>query len=93
LLANAGEIFGATGVGRIGFATQILLTEAGAYGLAVSMFLGGYVGSWLVYTGAGPVAVGAQMEFSVIPSAVSIFAVMAGTVVGAANLLGSRRST
>ena len=93
LFAHTVEMFGNSGVGRIGFAAQILLTESGVYGLAISMFLGGYVGSWLAYTGAGPVAVGAQMEFSVIPSAVSIFAVMAGTVVGVANLLGSRRST
>ncbi len=86
------EIFGRVGVGSLGLATQVVMTEAGVYGLAISMFLGGYVGSWLAYTGAGPVAVGAQMEFSVIPSAVSIYLVAAGTVVGVVNILISGRS-
>lgn len=92
MFVHSEDIMGSPSIGRTGFATQVLLTEAGAYGLAISMFLGGYVGSWLAYTGAGPVAVGAQMEFSVIPSAVSIFAVAAGTVVGVVNMLASRRS-
>ncbi len=86
------ESFGKDAVGGIGFAAQVLLTEIGVYALAISMFLGGYVGSWLSYTGAGPVAVGAQMEFSVIPSAVSIYLVVAGTIVGAVNVLMSGRS-
>lgn len=87
------ETFGKDGIGGTAFAAQVLMTEVGVYALAVSMFLGGYVGSWLAYTGAGPVAVGAQMEFSVIPSAVSIYLVVAGTVVGVVNLLMSGRST
>jgi hypothetical protein len=86
------EMFGKDAIGGIGFAAQVLMTEAGVYALAVSMFLGGYVGSSLAYSGAGPVVVGAQMEFSVIPSAVSIYLVAAGTVVGVVNLLTSRRS-
>ena len=86
------ETFSKDAVGGVGFAAQVLLTEIGVYALAISMFLGGYVGSWLSYTGAGPVAVGAQMEFSVIPSAVSIFLVVAGTIVGVVNVLMSGRS-
>jgi hypothetical protein len=86
------ETFGKDAVGGVGFAAQVILTEVGVYALAISMFLGGYVGSWLSYTGAGPVAVGAQMEFSVIPSAVSIYLVVAGTIVGVANVLMSGRS-
>ena len=86
------ETLGKEQIGRVGFAAQVLLTEVGVYALAISMFLGGYVGSWLSYTGAGPVAVGAQMEFSVIPSAVSIYLVVAGTIVGIANVLMSGRS-
>lgn len=92
MLIHLPETFGKDGVGCTGFLAQVLMTELGVYALAISMFLGGYVGSWLAYTGAGPVAVGAQMEFSVIPSAVSIYLVAAGTVVGVVNVLISGRS-
>jgi len=92
ILLNSKALFGSDSFSKAGVAVQLLLTEAGAYALAVSMFLGGYVGSWLAYTGAGAVVVGAQMEFSVIPSAVSIFAVAAGTVVGVVNVLMTGRS-
>jgi len=92
MLMQLPDTFGKEGVGGIGFAAQVLMTEVGVYALAISMFLGGYVGSWLAYTGAGPVAVGAQMEFSVIPSAVSIYLVVAGTIVGVVNVLMSGRS-
>lgn len=92
MLIHLPDTFGKDGVGSIGFAAQVVLTEVGVYALAISMFLGGYVGSLLSYTGAGPVAVGAQMEFSVIPSAVSIYLVVAGTIVGVVNVLMSGRS-
>ncbi len=92
LFARSNELFSGEGVGALGFWVQLVLTEVGAYVLAFAMFAGGYVGSWLSYTGAGPVAVGAEMEFSVIPSAVAIFMVAAGTVVGVANALMSGRS-
>ncbi len=92
IFAHLPETFGKDAVGGVGFAAQVLMTEVGVYALAISMFLGGYVGSWLSYTGAGPVAVGAQMEFSVIPSAVSIYLVAAGTIVGVVNVLLPGRS-
>ncbi|HEY6282836.1 MAG TPA: hypothetical protein VIW22_02825, partial [Nitrososphaerales archaeon] len=40
------ETLGKDGIGRVGFAAQVLLTEVGVYALAISMFFGGYVGSW-----------------------------------------------
>jgi hypothetical protein len=92
LFIHLPETFGKMGVGGVGFVAQALMTEVGVYALAISMFLGGYVGSSLSYSGAGPVAVGAQMEFSVIPSAVSIYLVVAGTIVGVVNVLMSGRS-
>jgi hypothetical protein len=89
---RAPDLFHRERLGATGVALHAAMTEVGVYGVSVSMFLGGYVGSWLAYTGAGPVAVGAQMEFSVIPAAVSIFLVGAGTFVGVVNLLWRGRS-
>ena len=91
-LVHVPELLGRNSLGLMGFGVQITLTEVGILALTVSMFLGGYVGSSLVYSGAGPVAVGAQMEFSVIPSAVSIYLVAAGTIAGVLNVLLSGRS-
>lgn len=91
-LVHAPELLGRDGLGSLGFGVQVTLTEIGILALTVSMFLGGYVGSVLAYSGAGPVAVGAQMEFSVIPSAVSIYLVAAGTLAGVLNVLLSGRS-
>lgn len=86
------RLLGRESIGSLGVFVHVVLAEVGIFGLAISMFMGGYVGSWLTYTGAGPVVVGAQMEFSVIPSAVSIYLVAAGTVIGVANVLMSGRS-
>jgi hypothetical protein len=91
-LMHLPDLLNRSSVGALGFGVQVVMTEFGVYALAISMFLGGYTGSWLAYTGAGPVAVGAQMEFSVIPSAVSIFMVAAGTFIGVANVFMSGRS-
>lgn len=92
LLLHRQEFNGRSELGRLPLVLQIAMTELGVYGLAVSMFLGGYVGAWLSYTGAQPTVVGAQMEFSVIPSAVSIFLVASGSVTGVLNVLFSGRS-
>jgi hypothetical protein len=92
ILVHLPDLLNRTSLGGLGFAVTIIMTEVGIFGLTISMFLGGYVGSWLAYTGAGPVAVGAEMEFSVIPSAVSIYLVVAGTVVGVVNVFASGRS-
>jgi len=90
--AHLPDLLNRASLSALGFGVQIVMTELGVYALTISMFLGGYTGSWLAYTGAGPVAVGAQMEFSVIPSAVSIFLVAAGTFIGVANVFISGRS-
>ena len=90
-IVHTPEMLGRGAVGALWFAVQVGMTELGVYLLAVSMFLGGYVGSWLAYTGAGPVAVGAEMEFSVIPSAVGIFMVAAGTFIGILNVTRTGR--
>ncbi len=92
LYAHLPDLLGRSAIGKLGFGVHVFMTEIGVYALAISMFAGGYVGSWLAYTGAGPVAVGAQMEFSVIPSAFAIFLVAAGTFIGVVNLVASRRS-
>lgn len=85
-------VFRVNEVFRILLVLQLVLTVAGAYGVGISMFWGGYRGSSLAYEGAGAVVVGAAMEFSVIPSAISIFMVVAGTVLGVFNVFWSGRS-
>ncbi len=85
-------LLGRTNLSTLWFRAQLALTEVGVYVLAVAMFAGGYVGSWLAYTGAGPAVVGAEMEFSVIPSAVGIFMVAAGTFMGVLNVVLAGRS-
>jgi len=70
---------------------HFVLTELGIYALSISMFIGGYAGATILYEGAGPAVVGAQMEIGVIPSAVSIFTLMLGTVVGLATLFFAKR--
>ena len=69
------------------------MTEVGVYALAIFMFLGGYIGASLAYSGAGGFIVGAQMEVAVIPSALGIFLVMLGTLIGVANVLLARSQT
>jgi hypothetical protein len=66
------------GFSKIWLATELSFIQVGSYGLAVFMFLGGYVGASLDYSGAGAGIVGIAMEFAVIPSAVSIFLIIAG---------------
>ncbi len=71
---------------------QLLASEVGIYGMSISMFLGGYVGSYQNYIGFGPSVVGIDMEFSVIPSAVCIFIVILSALLGVANVILSRRT-
>lgn len=74
------------------FLGQIVLTQVGIYVTSISMFLGGYVGSALDYAGAGPVVVGAAMEFAVIPSALFIVLTVVGELSGVVNVLLAKTS-
>jgi hypothetical protein len=67
------------------------LTEVGVYALSISMFIGGYAGATILYEGAGPAVVGAQMEIGVIPSAISIFTLMLSVIVGVATFVSAKK--
>jgi len=84
------SMFDKASVRRFWLFAQVAVTEVGAYALAIFMFLGGYIGASLNYSGAGDFIVGAQMEVAVIPSALGIFLVMLGTLIGVANVLLAR---
>lgn len=84
-------MFGRTAVRRFWLIAQVGVTEVGVYLLAIFMFLGGYIGSALNYSGAGDFIVGAQMEVAVIPSALGIFMVMLGTMIGVFNIILAQR--
>ena len=81
------SMFGRTSVRRFWLFAQVAVTEVGVYALAIFMFLGGYIGASLNYSGAGDFIVGAQMEVAVIPSALGIFLVTLGTLIGVFNVL------
>jgi len=66
---------------------QLAISNLGVYGMAISLFLGGYLGSYLAYNGAGSIIVGASMEFSDIPAAFSIFLCIISVFVGVANFI------
>jgi hypothetical protein len=87
------SIFDRTSVRRFWLLVQIGVTEVGVYALAIFMFMGGYIGASLNYSGAGDFIVGAQMEVAVIPSALGIFLVTLGTLIGVANVLIPRSRT
>jgi hypothetical protein len=87
LARNSAEETTAQGLRRGSFLLQLVLTQIGSYGLAAFMFFGGYFGAYLDYSGFGPTIVGSQMEFAVLPSAVSIFLIVVGEWVGAGNLV------
>lgn len=87
------SMFDKASVRRFWLFAQVVVTEVGVYALAIFMFLGGYIGASLAYSGAGDFIVGAQMEVAVIPSALGIFLVMLGTMIGVANVLLARRGT
>jgi hypothetical protein len=87
LLSNSAEEGAAQGLRKGSLMLQLVFTQIGSYGLAAFMFFGGYVGASVDYSGFGPTIVGSQMEFAVVPSAVSIFLIVTGEWVGAANLV------
>ena len=69
---------------------QILLSNIGVYGMSISLFLGGYIGAYLAYIGSGSIIVGANMEFSDIPSAFSIALCIMSVFLGVSNFLRSK---
>lgn len=81
------SMFDRASVRRFWLFAQVVVTEVGVYALAIFMFLGGYIGASLNYSGAGDFIVGAQMEVAVIPSAIGIFLVALGTLIGVLNVL------
>ena len=87
------SMFDRASVRRFWLLAQVAVTEVGVYALAIFMFLGGYIGASLNYSGAGDFIVGAQMEVAVIPSALGIFLVVLGTMIGVANVLLAKRAT
>jgi len=85
------SMFDRASVRRFWLFAQIGLTEVGVYMLAIFMFLGGYIGAGMNYVGDGDFIVGAAMEVAVIPSALGIFLIVLGTVIGVANVLLAKR--
>ncbi len=73
---------------------QLILSEIGIYTLSTVLFVAGYVGASLVHEGkVGTVFVGASMEFSDIPAAVSIFIIIVSVFLGAINVLTGKLKT
>jgi len=67
---------------------QLVLSEVGIYAVSTVLFAAGFVGASLVHEGkVGSVFVGASMEFSDIPAAISIFIIIVSVFLGAANVL------
>jgi hypothetical protein len=87
------SMFERTSVRRFWLFAQVVVTEVGVYALAIFMFLGGYIGASLNYSGAGDFIVGAAMEVAVIPSALGIFMVILGTLIGVTNVLLAKSRT
>jgi hypothetical protein len=71
---------------------QLILSEAAIYTVSTVLFLAGYTGASLVHDGkVGSVFVGASMEFSDIPAAISIFVIIVSVFLGAINILTGKR--
>ena len=85
------SMFDRGSVRRFWLFAQVGVTEVGVYLLAIFMFLGGYVGASMNYFGDGDFIVGAAMEAAVIPSALGIFLVILGTLIGVANVLLAKK--
>jgi len=67
---------------------QLVLSEVGIYTVSTVLFAAGYTGASLAHDGkVGPVFIGASMEFSDIPAAISIFMIIVSVFLGAANIL------
>ncbi len=93
LLTSLAASDGISSLRKWGLYAQLSLTGIAAYTLAASMFLGGYVGASLDYGGAQSTLVGISMEFTVVPAALSIFAVIVGECLGVVNVMESIRGT
>lgn len=66
---------------------QLALSELGVYGVSAVLFAAGFIGATLVEGGlVGSTFVGASMEFSDIPAAVSIFLVIVSVFLGVATI-------
>ncbi len=73
---------------------QLILSEVGIYAVSAVLFSAGYIGASLVHDGlVGSVFVGASMEFSDIPAAVSIFAIIVSVFLGAIVILTGKPKT
>jgi len=73
---------------------QIVLSEVGIYTVSTALFAAGFIGASLVHDGkVGSVFVGASMEFSDIPAAVSIFIIIVSVFLGAINILTGKMKT
>jgi hypothetical protein len=71
---------------------QLVLSEVGVYTVSTVLFLAGYIGASLVHGGqVGSVFVGASMEFSDIPAAVSIFVIIVSVFLGAINIVTAKK--
>src|SRR6266850_2123922 len=67
---------------------QLILSQVGIYTVSTALFAAGYIGASLVHDGkVGSVFVGASMEFSDIPAAISIFIIMVSVFLGAISIL------
>jgi hypothetical protein len=67
---------------------QLVLSEVGIYSVSSVLFAAGYTGASLAHDGkVGPVFIGASMEFSDIPAAISIFIIIVSVFLGAAIIL------
>jgi hypothetical protein len=70
---------------------QLILSQVGIYTLSSVLFAAGYIGASLVHDGkVGSVFVGASMEFSDIPAAVSIFVIIVSVFLGAVSILSGK---
>ncbi len=73
---------------------QLILSEVAVYVVCSVLFFAGYIGASLVHGAqVGSVFVGASMEFSDIPAAVSIFVIIVSVFLGAANILTGKSKT
>jgi hypothetical protein len=73
---------------------QLVLSEVGIYAVSAVLFSAGYIGASLVHDGqVGSVFIGASMEFSDIPAAISIFLIIVSVFLGAINVLTGEPKT
>jgi hypothetical protein len=88
----APELFSRAFFDRRSVFVQLVLSVVGIYAVSTVLFSAGYIGASLVHDGqVGSVFVGASMEFSDIPAAVSIFVIIVSVFLGAMNILTGKR--